>query len=69
MPAPKKTTSRHFRSSEATNKRLAKLQKILEKDDTAIIEDAISHLLYSLERDQPVWFTPPKKPQGGTDAA
>ncbi len=60
MPT-EKSSSRSYRFTNSTASRLEKLADILEKSDTAIIEEAIAHLLGTLERDQPVWLTSPPK--------
>lgn len=59
LMAPEKGTSRSFRFSGITAKRLERLGKMVEKSDTAIIEDAIAHLLGTLERDEPIRMTAP----------
>ena len=70
MPSEKSANSRSYRFTNSTTKRLERLSDILEKTDTAIIEEAIAHLLGTLERDQPVWLTsPPKGHKRGGDAA
>jgi hypothetical protein len=59
MPT-EKSKSRNFRFTNSTNSKLERLADILEKSDTAIIEDAIAHLLGTLERDNPVYLTSPR---------
>jgi hypothetical protein len=54
-----KGPQRGFKLSAATNRRLQRLSRILDKSDTAIIEDAVAHLLGTLERDEPVRMTSP----------
>jgi len=54
-----KGPQRGFKLSAATNRRLERLSRILDKSDTAIIEDAIAHLLGTLERDEPIRMTAP----------
>lgn len=56
MPV-KKSTSRHYRFSSLTERRLERLADILEKSDTGILEDAIAHLLGTIDRDLPVYLT------------
>ena len=52
LEMPRKTQS--FRFSDKTVERLNKLGAILPtKTDTAIIEDAVAHLLATLESDDP----------------
>ena len=72
MPA-EKGNSRSYRFTNSTTKKLERLSDITEKSDTAIIEEAIAHLLGTLERDQPVWLTSPrdaeKTHKRGPDAA
>jgi hypothetical protein len=71
--APAKEPQRGFKFSGVTAKRLERLGKILEKSDTAIIEDAIAHLLGTLERDEPIRLTAPSdvpnRHKRGGDAA
>ena len=50
-------TARSFRLSTVTQRRLERLADILEKNDTAILEDAIAHLLGTIDRDLPVYLT------------
>lgn len=70
---PTEKTTRSFRFSKVTSERMARLADLLEKSDTAILEDAIAHLLGTLERDQPVWQITPaelrKRPKSPRDAA
>jgi hypothetical protein len=58
MAAPK-GESRNFKFGPLTAKRLEKLGRKLDKSDTAILEIAITHLLSTLERDEPVRMTIP----------
>jgi len=58
MPS-EKSASRSYRFTNSTTRKLEKLADLLEKSDTQIIEDAIAHLLGTLERDQPLWATSP----------
>jgi hypothetical protein len=54
--------TRNYRFDEQTIQRLNKLSNRLgAKTETDILEDAIAHLLGSLERDQPVWMTAPSE--------
>jgi len=64
MPT-EKSSSRSYRFTNSTASRLERLADMLEKSDTAIIEEAIAHLLGTLERDQPVWLTSPPKGRDG----
>lgn len=68
-----KGPQRGFKLSASTNQRLERLSKMLDKSDTAIIEDAIAHLLGTLERDEPVRMTAPsdaaKRHKSPRDAA
>jgi predicted transcriptional regulator len=64
MPT-EKSNSRSYRFTNSTAKKLERLADIMEKSDTAIIEEAIAHLLGTLERDQAVWMTSPKDAQKG----
>lgn len=73
MPT-EKGASRSFRFSTVTSRRLERLSDLLEKSDTAILEDAIAHMIGTLERDQPVWLTAPSDgrkhhKRGSDDAA
>lgn len=62
LEMPRKTQS--FRFSDRTRERLDKLGAILPgKSETAILEDAVAHLLGSLERDEPVRMTAPSDSQ------
>lgn len=58
MPA-QRSNSRSYRFTNGSVKKLERLSGLLEKTDTQIIEEAIAHLLGTLERDQPVWMTSP----------
>jgi predicted transcriptional regulator len=58
MPT-EKSSSRSYRFTNKTAANIARLADLMEKSDTAIIEDAIAHLLGSLERDQSLWATRP----------
>jgi predicted DNA-binding protein len=64
MPT-EKSNSRSYRFTNSTAKKLERLAAITEKSDTAIIEDAIAHLLGTLERDNPIYLTSPKDVQKG----
>lgn len=72
MPT-EKTNSRSYRFTNSTVKKMERLADILEKSDTAIIEDAIANMLGTLERDNPVYLTNPgdirKTHKRGGDAA
>ncbi len=58
--------TRSYRFDDRTLERLNKLARRLpSKSDTAILEDAIAHLLGTLERDQPTWMTAPSDSQKG----
>ncbi len=59
VPA-EKSNSRSYRFSNSTIKRLDRLGDITEKSVTAILEDAVAHLLGTLERDLPVYLTSPR---------
>jgi hypothetical protein len=59
MPT-EKSNSRSYRFTNSTAKKLERLAAITEKSDTAIIEDAIAHLLGTLERDNPIYLTSPR---------
>lgn len=59
MPT-EKSSSRSYRFSNSTANRIKRLAELLEKSDTQIIEDAIAHLLGTLERDQPLWAISPE---------
>jgi len=52
---------------------MERLRKLTQKTDSEIIEDAIAHLLGSLERDLPTYITAPsdrvKSHKRGGDAA
>jgi hypothetical protein len=58
MPT-EKSSSRSYRFTNKTAANLERLAELMEKSDTQIIEDAIAHLLGTLERDQPLWATRP----------
>lgn len=60
MPA-QRSNSRSYRFTNSSVKKLERLGDILEKSDTQIIEDAIAHLLGTLERDMPTWQTSPRE--------
>jgi len=60
-----KSASRSFRFTNSTAKKLDRLARLTEKSDTAIIEDAIAHLLGTLDRDQPVFLTSPRDSEKG----
>lgn len=62
MPS-EKNTSRSYRFSKVTADRLQRLADLLEKSDTAILEDAIAHLLGTLDRDEPIYLTSPNDRQ------
>lgn len=54
-----------FRINRRSLDKLARLRALLEKSDADILEDAIDHLLGTLERDQPVWKTAPSDSRKG----
>ena len=58
MP-PEKNTTRSYRFSKVTAERQERLAELLQLSDTAILENAIAHLLGTIERNQPVWLTSP----------
>lgn len=60
-----KSNSRSYRFTNGSVKKLERLGRLLEKSDTQIIEDAIAHLLGTLERDHPVFLTSPGDTQKG----
>jgi hypothetical protein len=64
MPT-EKSNSRSYRFTNSTAKKLERLSDLTEKTDTSIIEDAIAHLLGTLERDQPIFLTSPQDPRKG----
>ena len=55
---PETPVSRH-RLSARTREQLEVLHDVLGKTESEILEDAVAHLLGTLERDQPVWLTAP----------
>lgn len=64
MPIEK--TTRSYRFSKVTQDRIERLGELLQKSDTQILEDAIAHLLGTVDRDQPVWVTSPHDRKRGT---
>jgi hypothetical protein len=52
--------TRSYRFSDQTGERLKKLgEKLESKTETQILEDAVAHLLSTLDRDLPVYMTAP----------
>jgi hypothetical protein len=66
MPVDK-GARRSFLFANVTERRLARLSDILEhsKSDTAIIEDALAHFLWTLEAGQPVKMVRPAESLNG----
>lgn len=65
MPAQRTSNSRSYRFTNSTVSKMERLAALLEKTDTQILEEAVAHLLGTLERDQPVWMTSPKDREEG----
>jgi hypothetical protein len=52
-----------YRLNARTKERLERLRGLMDKTEAEILEDAVAHLLGTLERDQPIWPTAPSDRQ------